>query len=642
MPLPAEPEHESLADSPPESVAELSTPLDSSGEKSVNGGDVIGGNQLMIPGATAASTPQAIDAIQAALTPRRAVSYLRVSTKRQAERGGDAEGFSIPAQRDANRKKAQAMGAFIVKEFVDRGESARSANRPELQRMLEYIRENEVDFVIVHKIDRLARNREDDVAINRQFNEANVTLVSTTESIDQSPSGMLLHGIMSSIAEFYSRNLANEVLKGMSEKAKRGGTAGKAPLGYRNVGQIGSDGRESRTVVLDQDRAEQIAWAFKEYATGQWSLADIAEQLTARGLRTLQTPNVPSKPLNDGTLQKILTNPYYTGVVRFQGMTYPGRHEPLIDVETWELVQSILASRRFGERRKVHDHFLKSTVHCGQCGSRLIVQMTRSKSGELYPYFICAGRYARQSNGCQQGAVLIYTVEEGVEKLYDAMRSRITPEFRQQTEAEVRSELLTSRGDAENELRQLGLERAKLEREQERLLQAHYADAIPLDLFKREQDRIAATLQGMDRQAKKLDNDHEDVERILALAFDLLENCPRAYQNAPDHIKKLFNQVFFEKILVYRDKEPKAHLVEPFATLLGHPRQDGQEKDPTRKSRALNNSGDLGSDEPRRPLFLGDVFGNNTLVPLEGFEPPTCSLGRSCSSVELQRLARRV
>ncbi len=149
-----------------------------------------------------------------------AVMYLRVSTKEQAQRGGEAEGFSIPAQRDACRRKAESLGAQVIEEFIDAGESARSAQRPELQRMLGFIREQRVSFAIVHKVDRLARNRVDDVEINVALTASGVQLVSCSENIDETPSGMLLHGIMSSIAEFYSRNLANEVIKGSVQKAK--------------------------------------------------------------------------------------------------------------------------------------------------------------------------------------------------------------------------------------------------------------------------------------------------------------------------------------------------------------------------------------------------------------------------------------
>ena len=165
-----------------------------------------------------------------------AVSYLRVSTKEQAEKGGTDEGYSIPAQREANRRKAAQLGATVIEEFVDAGESARKADRPELMRMIQYVTEHQVNYCIVHKVDRLARNRADDVTIHLALRDAGVMLVSASENIDETPSGMLLHGIMSSIAEFYSRNLATETIKGLSQKAAQGGTINRAPMGYLNVG----------------------------------------------------------------------------------------------------------------------------------------------------------------------------------------------------------------------------------------------------------------------------------------------------------------------------------------------------------------------------------------------------------------------
>lgn len=89
-------------------------------------------------------------------SPRSAVSYIRVSTARQADRGGARDGFSIPAQRDANQRQAYGLGVLITAEFVDRGQSGRNTNRPALQQMLTYLREHQVDYVIVHKLDRLA------------------------------------------------------------------------------------------------------------------------------------------------------------------------------------------------------------------------------------------------------------------------------------------------------------------------------------------------------------------------------------------------------------------------------------------------------------------------------------------------------
>ena len=172
--------------------------------------------------------------------------------------GGDGEGFSIPAQREACMRKAESLGAAVIDEFVDRGEGARSSARPELQRMLGHLTETPTTYVIVHKIDRLARNRADDVEINLAIQNSGSTLVSCTESIDETPSGILLHGIMSSIAEFYSANLANEVKKGSLQKAKSGGTVSRAPTGYLNVRKM-QDGREIRTIEVDPVRGPLIA-----------------------------------------------------------------------------------------------------------------------------------------------------------------------------------------------------------------------------------------------------------------------------------------------------------------------------------------------------------------------------------------------
>ncbi len=117
--------------------------------------------------------------------------------------------------------------------------SARSADRPQLQAMLTRLREGAgVDYVIVHKVDRLARSRQDDVLITLVIRKAGAKLVSTTENIDETASGKLVHGIMATIAEFYSANLGTEALKGMTQKAKMGGTPGRAPIGYLNVREI--------------------------------------------------------------------------------------------------------------------------------------------------------------------------------------------------------------------------------------------------------------------------------------------------------------------------------------------------------------------------------------------------------------------
>ena len=489
-----------------------------------------------------------IDAMTQAMTPKRAISYIRVSTRDQASRGGATEGFSIPAQREANKKKAASIGALIVKEFVDRGESARSAKRPALQQMLTYIQESgEIDYVIVHKLDRLARNRADDVDINRVLEQAGVRLISTTENIDQTPGGILLHGIMSSIAEFYSRNLANEVVKGMSQKAKNGGTVGRVPLGYLNKQGRDEQGRESRWVELDPERAPLIQLAFSEYATGNWTLASLVEHLTSRGLTTLPTPSRPEHPLDKGKLLAILRNSYYRGIITYQDVQYPGKHPALVDEATWYQVQTTLSQHRSGERQRIHNHHLKTTIRCGQCGGRLIVHNAKARSGELYPYFVCSYRQ-RNRNKCQFKAVLIAEVEQRIAEIYRHIH--ISNTERQILEEYLRHALTEIYASQEATICDLRKQQSKLTNERDKLLKAHYADAIPLELLKTEQHRIAKEMAVIDRELQTHTADKKRVEEHLTTALDLLEDCHRLYTHAPDNLKKLLNAVFFEYIAI--------------------------------------------------------------------------------------------
>ena len=489
-------------------------------------------------------------AMAASLSPKRAVSYLRVSTREQAQRGGATEGFSIPAQREANKKKAMALGALIVKEFVDRGESARSANRPELQKMLHYLQDaGDIDYVIVHKLDRLARNRADDVDINRILDQTSTRLISTTENIDQTPGGILLHGIMSSIAEFYSRNLASEVVKGLSQKARAGGTIGRAPLGYLNKQGRDAHGREARWVDIDPVRGPLITQAFTEYATDRWTLSTLTNHLTAQGLTTLPTPNRPSHPLGHNKLLAILRNPYYRGIVTYQGVQYPGKHQPLIDDATWQRVQTILNQHRHGERQRIHNHHLKTTIRCGQCGGRLIIHNAKARNGQIYPYFVCSYRQ-RHRDQCSFKAVLIDEVDIAIADLYHHIH--ITPEDRHTIEKYLRLELDHIYTRQHTHTQQLTTQARKLKTQQAKLLEAHYADAIPLDLLKTEQARLTRELDHITRELATLTADRERVEQHLTEALALLEHCHHLYTHpdTPPSLKKLLNTIFFTNILI--------------------------------------------------------------------------------------------
>ena len=242
----------------------------------------------------------------------------------------------------------------------------------------------------------------------------------------------------------------------------------------------------------------------------------------------------------------MLRHPYYKGVVQFQGVEYAGKHEPLVDEETWQAVQAVLGSHRSGERERMHNHFLKSTVVCGRCGSRLLVQNTKNGKGVLYPYFICARR--QRLHDCSFKAVLIEVVEAQMQEVY--RRLYVSEADRQEIERYLLAELARIEGEKDRSVRSLTVRRTNLEDERRRLLQAHYGGTVPLELLKEEQDRLGRELAGIQRQLDAYQADAKLVRAHVEQALDLLEDCYRLYMAAPDHLRKQLNQVFFERVLV--------------------------------------------------------------------------------------------
>jgi hypothetical protein len=213
-----------------------------------------------------------------------------------------------------------------------------------------------IDCLVVHKLDRVARNLEDHAAIRAGLRKAGVQLHSVTESLEDSASGKLVEGILASIAEFYSANLGQEIRKGMDQKAAQGGWPVRAPFGYRNLRRDGP-GRRGESVLEPDPQAPLVVWAFERYSTGELSLDLLTEALAEKGLRN-RLGNPPGK----SAVHRMLRNPVYAGVVRWRGVEREGIHQPLLSRELFDKVQRVLdAHSTGGERSWKHDHYLKGT-----------------------------------------------------------------------------------------------------------------------------------------------------------------------------------------------------------------------------------------------------------------------------------------
>ena len=435
--------------------------------------------------------------IQEGASRLRAVIYLRVSTTKQADKDIDPEGYSLPAQREACLRKAEELGADVVDEYIDRGESAKTADRPRFQLMLARIQqERDIDLVILDKVNRFARNRRDDANVLFELKNAGCQLVSVKENIDGTPAGALMHGILATLAEYESRNNGAEAIKGMTRKAQVGGTPGRAPVGYLNVIQM-VDGRSVRTIDIDPERAPLVQWAYEEYATGQWTLNTMTEALVAKCLRAIPQGKRSPSPIARSMVAKILTNPYYLGIVTFRGVQYEGRHERLISQELFDRVQDVMRLHgRSGERDRTHHHYLKGTLYCDTCGGRLCLTLAKGK----YLYFFCIGRQANRP-GCEQRYVLASQIEVAVGDFY-SRHVRLDEEDCRAIREGLRAVLEKRRKKAQPEVIAARSKFKELEQQRRRVARGLVDGSLPPDLAREEQDRIRTELDASKRSLR--------------------------------------------------------------------------------------------------------------------------------------------
>ena len=481
--------------------------------------------------------------------------YLRVSTKEQAEGG-----YSIPAQREACLKFIREKNWVFVDEYADRGESARTRDRPQLQEMLSRVRnEKNIDVLIVHRIDRLARNLEDHVAIKAILKRSDTALVSVVENIEDSASGRFLEGIHALMAEYYSSNLASEVKKGMLQKAKSGGCPARAPVGYDNVREAIGLKSHARIVVNDTT-APLVHSAFRLYASGNYSLSEIQEILERKGLRIKPFRSKPPKALTRAGVANMLANKFYAGIVTFKGVEYQGEHTTFIDKALFQRVQNMLRSRdHAGERKRKHPHYLKGTLFCGECGSKLSYLIAKGK----YPYFYCLGQ--KRHNNCTQPYFEADSVEAKIEDLYKGMK--ISADWREKIETHLEEEMIARTADSLKERKALTATVDDLTGKKYKLIEAYYAEAITLDMMKAEQMRLGTEIMLAEERLRTLDTRAEGVQKVLGMAITMADRCPTAYIKAQPETRRLFNQAFFEGIHVKDHKIQKAQYTELFADL---------------------------------------------------------------------------
>jgi DNA invertase Pin-like site-specific DNA recombinase len=295
-------------------------------------------------------------------------AYIRVSTRRQGEQGA-----SLPEQRRAIEKYAHEQNLSIIAWFEER-ETAAKRGRPIFSRMLSKLEGGVAHGVIIHKIDRSARNLKDWANLGDLI-DAGVDVRFAHESIDlRTRGGRLAADIQAVVAADYIRNLRDEIRKGIQGRLRAGIYPMPAPIGYLDTGG-------GKPKAIDPVRGALVRMAFELYATGTLSLKLLRNEMRRHGLRTKG-----GNPLSVQSFWNILHNPFYIGLMRLKesGETHEGKHQPLISRATFDRVQAV-ASGKFAIRSTKHDFVFRCLVRCANCGRHLVGERQKGK----YLYYRC-------------------------------------------------------------------------------------------------------------------------------------------------------------------------------------------------------------------------------------------------------------
>ena len=322
-----------------------------------------------------------------------AVAYARYSSAGQRD-------VSIEQQLADIRAFADREGYTIVCEYADHARSGFKdiSARSGFNAMIADAARRGFDTVLCWKVDRFGRNRADSAVFKQQLARLGVSVVYVMEPIPAGAAGVLTEGMLEAIAEWYSRNLSENVTRGMRDNAAKCLYNGTKVLGYTR-------GPDNRYAVVPEDAAT-VRHIFDRYISG-YSAAAISADLNVRGLRSSR-----GQPFHPQAILRIISNERYTGVYIWGSVRVPDGMPVIISRDDWEAAQHMKQKTARHVEQRATDFLLTGKAFCGHCGRAMIGDSGTSKSGSTYYYYSCQAKKARA--GCDKKSVRKDALEDFV------------------------------------------------------------------------------------------------------------------------------------------------------------------------------------------------------------------------------------
>lgn len=453
------------------------------------------------------------------------VILARVSSKAQED-----EGYSLDSQLKLLQNYCQSKNLQVIKVFKIAETASKDQRRKTFHELLKYIAKNKVYHLAVEKTDRLTRNFRDAVAIDEWLEK------NEDRRLHAVKENLLLHknarsdvkfmwNIHLSVAKKYSDNLREEAMKGWAEKLAQGWLPSTPPPGYMTVSEHGK--RIHIPSPLTRPLMQEV---FKKYLEPNHSIASIADEMRLMGITTSK-----GRPYYKSQVQRILTNPFYIGINRFDGKDYPGAQEPIISKELFEKVQR----KMHGGRPIVlvrHNTPLKGIIRCEDCDTLVTWQLQK---GRYY------GACRRRSAVCKKAKLLR---EDEVEAVIMKMLGELVCPSQEIIEWVTDAMRRSHKDDAEDRQKvaasiQTQIDRIK--RMDDSLYEDKLAGEITPSQYSEKHQRFSEEMARLSSKLSKLGQSFtRQLERNLAI-LKLSQKAARLYQDKSSDQKRLIVSLLF-------------------------------------------------------------------------------------------------
>ncbi len=332
--------------------------------------------------------------------------YIRVSTERQA-----VEGESLDEEEERLRRFCRVRNWRVIKVYREEGKSAKDTNRPAFKELLRGVENGLIDTLVVKKLDRLSRSIVDFEKIYNFLQNHHVDLVSLHENFDTTTAiGRAVVRIVMVFAQLEREQTAERTLDVMEHRAREGlWNGGYPPLGYDL-----KDGK----LIVNPEEARVVKLIFEKYLEFA-SYTRVAKWLNEHGYKTKEFISRRGKKqggsdFTDTYIARVLKHPVYIGKIKYKGKLYEGQHTPIIDEETFNLVQEIIKcnyKRTSSVKRQIkHNFLLEGLLKCGVCGAFMTPTWAKSK-GRRYFYYECTTNQHKGRGTCEGGSVRADLIE---------------------------------------------------------------------------------------------------------------------------------------------------------------------------------------------------------------------------------------